>query len=192
MYFSKNGLMISGLSLLVACATSTTGTISVQTPNSWVIQFEGENTQCRDFDKTYINKGERQIISKKDAHNIYLSELMFSRLPGGRLPSSIEIATDNQSGQLSVTLLGDTTRNLRYEIACDSGWHVLRKSRTGQYLGDGVVEKKYDQISFFRIGDKGELIVRILVDAEFNSMYLFNSGIHADEWYRFRPVSKSQ
>jgi hypothetical protein len=184
--------MISGLSLLAACATSTTENISVQPPSSWVIQFEGEDTQCHDFDKKYINKGERQIIPKKDAHNFYLSELMFSRLQGGRLPNSIEIATDIQSGQLSVTLIGDTTRNLRYEIACDSGWHVLRKSRNGQYLGDGVVEKQYDQISFFRIGDKGELIVRVLMDAEFNSMYLFNSGVHADEWYRFRPVSKSQ
>lgn len=184
--------MISGLSLLAACATSTTENISIQPPSSWVSQFEGDDTQCRDFDKIYINLGERQIISKKNAYNIYLSELMFSRLPGGRLPNLIEISTDSQAAQLSVTLIGDTKRNLLYEIACDSGWHVLRKSRTGQYLGDGVVEKQYGQVSFFRRGNKGELIVRILVDAEFNSMYIFNSGVHAEEWYRFRPVSKSQ
>ena len=114
---------------------------------------------------------------------------MFSRLQGGQLPNSIEISTDSQSGQLSVTLIGDTTRNLRYEIACDSGWYVLGKSRSGQYLGDGVVEKNFEKVSFFRTGDDGELIVRVIIDAQFNSMYIFNSEVEAEGWYRFQPVS---
>lgn len=117
---------------------------------------------------------------------------MFSRLPGGLLPNSVNLVTNSQAGELSVILIGDKKRSLHYEIACHLGWHVLRKSRAGQYLGDGVVEKQFGQITFFRPGDAGELIVRVLVDAEFNSMYLFNSGVHAEEWYRFEQVWTSQ
>lgn len=183
------GLVISGLSLLVACATASAPNGPNEPPESWLSQFDGKNAQCRDFEQIYSNEGEREKSSDKKAYSVYLSELMFSRLPGGQLPHSLSLATDSKSGQLSVTLMGDMRRDLQYTVDCRSGWHVLNKTSTGQYLGDGVVEKQYGQVSFFRIGDRDELIVRVLVDAEFNSMYVFDSSVHADEWYRFWPVS---
>jgi hypothetical protein len=182
-------LAILALSMLAACATTSENATTAQSPLSWLGQFDGQDAHCREFARTYLNEGERAESSEKSAYSVFLSELMFVRLPEGQLPHTVTLAPEVETGRLSVTLTGDTSRHLEYEVTCQSGWFVLKKARSGQYLGDGVVEKKYDQVSYFRIGEQGELIVRVTVDAEFNSMYIFNSSVGADEWYRFRATS---
>lgn len=189
MSYSVRGLALMGLGLVVACAVTPSDSGSVQAPDSWLKQFGGQESQCQDFDKTYSNEGERQEGSEKKAHSIYLSELMFNRLPGGVLPDSVRLIVDARAGQLLVTLRGETSSEAQFEITCELGWHVLKKTRSGQYLGDGVVEKQYGQISFFRKGRDGELIVRVVVDAEFNSMYVFNSSVQEEAWFRFSTIS---
>jgi hypothetical protein len=180
-------LLVIGLGLLVGCATTPDGNSTTQRPESWLTQFDGEDTECVRFDKIYRNDGERQASSEKSEYDVFLSELMFSRLPEGRLPDSVRLDTKSEPGQLQVTLIGETTRDLQYTANCNLGWYVLKKTRSGQYLGDGVVEKHYGQVSFFRIGKGGELLVRVVVDAQFNSMYVINSNVSTDEWFRFLP-----
>ena len=179
---------ITGLTLLGSCAT-TSETISYEEqPVSWLGQFDRQDSKCRDFARTYLNEGERPASSEKSAYSVFLSELMFARLTEGQLPHTVRLVSEVGTGRLSVTLTGDTSKHLEYGVTCQSGWFVLKKASSGQYLGDGVVEKNYDQISFFRVGEQGELIVRVTVAAEFNSMYIFNSSVNVDEWYRFQPA----
>lgn len=177
-----------GLALLAACATTAGPAKHDPIPDSWLDQFKGEDSHCLDFSKTYLNEGELPESSEKSAYDVFLSDAMFSRLPDGQLPETVSLITDSETGRLSVTLMGKTSKHLQYEVICQSGWYLLEKASSGQYLGDGVVEKKSNQISYFRIGDQDELIVRVVVDGEFNSMYVFNSSIEAEEWYRFQPM----
>ena len=178
------------LFLNAACATtSQISNTTAMPPAAWLGQFSGQDAHCREFARTYLNEGERAESSEKSAYSVFLSELMFARLPEGQLPHTVTLAPEVETGRLSVTLTGDTSRHLEYDVTCQSGWFVLKKARSGQYLGDGVVEKKYDQVSYFRIGEQDELVVRVTVGAEFNSLYIFNSSVDADEWYRFQSTS---
>ena len=185
-------LLNLSLILLSACSTTIARDAPSQPPSIWTDQFTGEEQQCHVMDRSFVNEGERYAPSEEGPNNAYLSELMFSRLSEGRIPESVHFVTNVQEGRLLVTFLGTTTRKLDYKVDCQSGWYTLKRSRSGQYLGNGVVEKQYGQVSFFRIGENEELIVRILVDAEFNSMYIFNSDVKTEEWYLFRPVLKSE
>jgi len=180
--------VILGFCMITACATTSETSVHDQPPVSWIGQFGGEDSHCLDFSITYLNEGERPKSSEKNPYDVFLSDAMFSRLPDGQLPDTVSLITDSETGRLSVTLIGKTSRRLQYEVICQSGWYMLEQASSGQYLGDGVVEKKSNQISYFRIGDQDELIVRVVVDAEFNSMYIFNSSIEAEEWYRFQPI----
>jgi hypothetical protein len=185
-------IFIIGLFFLQACANSRSQILPIRPPDSWTAQFEGQDNKCRDLDHEFINEGELNAISENGPSTVYLNELMFSSLPGGLMPYSVSLVTKSNTDKLVVRLLGESTRELQYDVSCESGWHVLVKERSGQYVGDGVTEKRFFQKSYFRIGNKNELIVRVLGQAEFNSMYVFNSSIQLDEWYRFMPNASEQ
>lgn len=187
--FKLRLILLSMCALLSACASTTFKSYASEPTSSFIDQFSNEEQECRSIDSLYINEGEQHDSFTGDPKVVYLSELMFSRLKDGRLPSFVRIVTNTQESQLLVTLLGATNRKLRYTIDCQSGWHVLKKSRNGQYLGEGVIEKHYGQISFFRVDENGDLILRVSIDAEFNSMYIFNRNIKTEEWYRFKQLS---
>jgi hypothetical protein len=177
----SSSLLMAGLLLTAGCWASQ--------PNDNK-QFLVKEQGCLPIDDEYANSGEQLTPPNEHGSQPYMSELMFSRLPGGRLPESIKLTTSIETNQLSVTMVGKTERKLEYRIGCQSGWHILKRSRTGQYLGDGVVEKQYGQVSMFRTGRNGELVVKIFVDAEFNSMYIFNYSVKKQDLYRFQVLRK--
>ncbi len=187
-YLSKFGLVF-GLSFLVACAVSETHKIPVDPPIEWISQFNTDQGQCVDVDARFFNNGERYLGNGMIAQDGLFAEMVFSQyLPSGLGPEYVEFSSDVQSGQVEVTLVGESTQRMEFEIFCEFGWTVLRSSRNGEYLGAGVVEKQFERVAFFRLGNKGELIVRVLLSASFNSMYVFNSEVESEGWYRFQPV----
>jgi hypothetical protein len=188
-YLVKFGL-ICGLGLLVACATTKSQKNRVDPPAEWISQFNTEDIQCVDISERFQNSGERYLGNRMVAQDGLLAEMVFSRyLPGGLTSEFVEFDSDVQSGHVKVTLIGESKREMEFEIFCKLGWIMIKSFRSGQYLGDGVVEKNFEKVTFFRTGDDGELIVRVIVDAQFNSMYIFNSEVEAEGWYRFQPVS---
>jgi hypothetical protein len=111
---------------------------------------------------------------------------MFARLENGELPVSVKLNADSIENKLRVTLVGQTTRELEYDVSCDEGWFVLTRLRSGNYIGDGVTEEGFQQVSNFRTGAAAQLIVWTIASAQFSSILARDSAVHSENWYRFQ------
>ena len=178
-----------GLLFQTACATTDSTDEPAGSPRNWVSQFDQHSGNCRDFSATFANEGEKYAGEAVPAEEAKLAPAVFSMvLPGGVPTESVTLSTNLGSGTLTVTLLGASTRNEEQDLSCAQGWLVTSHSRSGNYAGEGVIEKQFDQTAYFRVGSAGELIVKVVGNAEFNSVYIFNSDVHVKAWYRFRPI----
>jgi len=187
--FPLNAALGVAVALLAACATTTSDQEPIGPPRGWISQFDGQNSTCADVTGKFANRGEKYAGEHEVIPDGLLGEaVLLVVLPGGVATDAVRINANVSSETMTVTLIGGVERKEDFEISCDRGWLVTKHSRRGQYLGEGVVEKQYDQVTLLRQGKAGELIARVMVDAEFNSSYIFNSDMHVGAWYRFQPV----
>ena len=179
----------SSLVFSAGCATANPEKESLEPPLVWTTQFDHTDSNCAGISGEFANRGEKFAGRNEKTQEALLAEAVFLQvLPRGVATKSVLIESAKGSGAMRVTLQGDSVRTEEHQVSCESGWLVTRHARRGQYLGEGVVEKHYDQVTFLREGKSGELIARVKIDAEFNSMYLFNSKARTDDWYRFQPA----
>lgn len=179
------------IALLASCATSRVEKNRIDPPHEWISQFENADEQCAELNGRFRNIGERYLGEGEVAEDAMLAEMVFGRyLPGGVVSDTVELISLDKNKQLLVKLIGESTIDHSFEVTCEYGWFVLENVRSGQYLGDGVKENRFERIARFRTGNDGELIAKVNTAAEFNSLYLFDSKATAEGWYRFLPVTR--
>lgn len=172
----------------VACGISPDLQNTSMQPTSWLKRLDGSGSMCEGFRYEYSNRGEMFAAEPAGDAQAFLSEIMFGRLEGGELPESVKLSADSSENMLRVTLIGNSTRELEYEVSCVEGWFVLSKARSNNYLGEGVTESQFRQVSNFRVDMDAQLIIHTLVSAQFTSVLERDSTKHSENWYRFQSL----
>ena len=181
----------SALLLVSACSAAPLSETHPLIPQHWVSQIDLSKKQCTPIHSDFRNVGERFDESEGVILDARLGEYVFSRyLEGGQIAQTVELESDTSTGLLKAQLVGDSSRIVRFQVSCDAGWHVVSFTRAGNYLGEGVVEEQFEQISTFRLDRQARLVARVRMEGEFKSMYLFKSAGQSEGWYRFAPVKQ--
>ena len=182
-------LMIVTAITLCGCLGAPHHVPPTDTPDAWLSQFDPAVDRCADIDSTFHNRGERYLGMGRVANDGLLAEMVLSQyLPGGRTSESLEITANEQNGSVEAVLVGPSTTKVSFPIYCESGWYVLKSTRGRTYLGEGIEQDSYEKLTFFRIGQGGELIAKVMEQGTYTSHYLFTSGASSEWWYRFSPL----
>lgn len=190
-YFAVKPGICWALLLFSACSAAPPSETHALIPQHWVAQIDISKKQCTPIRSEFGNVGERFDESKGVIFDGRLGEYVFSRyLEGGQIAQTVELESDTSTGLLTAHLVGDSSRIVRFQVSCDAGWHVVSFTRSGNYLGEGVVEKQFEQISSFRLDRQARLVARVKMKGEFKSMYLFKSAGQSEGWYRFEPLKQ--
>ncbi len=172
------------LVLLSACATSGTSTGGAE---------DGANAEggekCKPFAGVFQNHGQR--YNKREGLNTdgWLAEQVLTRrLPGGVVAQRVAMVSDPGVNLLDAELRASINQKIAIEISCSDGWHTFVFERTGNYVGDGVVEKRFRHAASYRLDEDGNLVAKVQVDAEYEVGFSENKMESSENWFQFAPV----
>lgn len=159
-------------------------------PSSWAMDMDLSSAHCEDIDGAFLNLGQRIHENGLMTEDGLLAEHVFARRLSRRdIAQSVDIQSSADAGWAQATLVGKSTLKVGFAVSCQAGWHVLVETRSGQYLGEGVEQEKFRQLSYFRLDRRRRLVARV----QTNATYRRDSGEVTQEgsenWYRFEATS---
>ena len=166
--------------MLTGCAlTSGTG----------VSPEEDSGGACAAIDGVFANAGDRRSGDGRSFQEGLLAEHVISGyLPGAHVIDSVRIRIEPDTGILYVDFIGRVRRSLKIGVWCDAGWLWYSETRSGTWSAEGVQEKQYEKKVFLRQDERGDLVARVLIEAEFQSGPATTSQTSTDNFYRFRRL----
>lgn len=170
--------------LLSACATS--GLTSNDAAND---QGTETGETCKPFAGVFENHGQR--YNKREGLNTdgWLAEQVLTRrLPGGVVAQRVAMVSDTGVNLLDAELRGSINQKIAIEISCSDGWHTFVFERTGNYVGDGVVEKRFRHAASYRLDEDGNLVAKVQVDVEYEEDYSKRTMESSENWFQFSPA----
>lgn len=172
--------------MLNACATSPPPKPMPFIPPDWAAQLDLDNTRCAPVAGQFDNTGEHYLATGAPADDGLLAEDVLARqLPTGRPAEIVILRSDTERNLLDAQIVGQVSRKIAIEVSCDGGWHTFSFERSGTYVGGGVKEKQFRQVSYFREDGRGRLVARVVKNAEFMSDIGSGSSVSSENWYRF-------
>lgn len=151
---------------------------------------EASEVECVPISGEFRNVGMREGEDSNGSSKALLAEHVFNRyLPEEKSVHYVKLSSDTDLGWMTVVIVGETRREVRFPVSCMSGWHVTMQTRADQYLGEGVTEKNYRQDSFFRQDESGDLVAWVSMRADFRTALVFPSHSNSEGWYRFEPLN---
>ena len=158
-------------------------------PNDWGSDIDLEQTKCKPIAGVFENLGIRQNDNGFRTDDGLLSRNVLARsLSSSEIAESLVIYSDTESNFLRAELRGQFTITIEIEVSCRSGWHVFTFERSGAYLGDGVVEKRFFHSAWFRQDRDDNLVARVLRNAEYEIQFRETTSESSEEWYFFQPL----
>lgn len=144
---------------------------------------------CKPFAGVFQNHGQR--YNKREGLNTdgWLAEQVLTRrLPGGVVAQRVAMVSDPGVNLLDAELRASINQKIAIEISCSDGWHTFVFERTGNYVGDGVVEKRFRHAASYRLDEDSNLVAKVQVDAEYEVGFSENKMESSENWFQFAPV----
>ena len=176
--------------ILSACASTPPPVPIPSMPYEWGLRIDINQAKCKPVSGVFENLGVRHAENGVETLDGLLSKNVLSRnLPTRQNAESVAIYSDTESNVLTAQLRGQVVRKIAIEVSCDSGWHVFTYERTGNYMGDGVEEKRFRHRTWLRQDRDGNLVARVLEDAVYEARFSELTTKRSENWYRFEPTN---
>lgn len=175
--------------VLLGCATvpAPEPLIIPTLPNDWGYNIDLAEARCVPIAGEFTNLGIRQNDNGFRSQDGLLSRHVLTRsLPDRMVADSVAIYSDPEALTLIAELRGQVSRKIETEVSCRSGWHVFTYERSGNYVGDGVVEKQFMHSAWIRQDRDGNLVARVLRNAVYEIRFSEQRSESAEEWYFFQ------
>ena len=181
------------LLLVIGCASTTPSSpkplLLPSMPNDWGYNIDLAETRCEPIVGVYANLGIRQNDNGVRTQDGLWSRVVLMRsLPERMIAESLALYSDTDVNILTAELRGQVSRKIETEVSCHSGWHVIKFERSGNYLGDGVVEKQFLHRAWIRPDRDGNLIARVQRDAVYEVRFTEQNSESSEAWYFFQPL----
>ena len=158
-------------------------------PNDWAVNIDITEVECRPINREFLNLGIRQSENGFRTQDGLLTRDVLTRSLSSRIiADSVAMVSVTQASVLNAELRGEFNMTIAIEISCRSGWHMFDFRRSGQFLGDGVVEKQYWHRTWFRQDGDGNLIARVVKNAEYEIRFTEINTQSTEEWFFFQPL----
>lgn len=171
-----------------ACAAPPPPPPQLAGPAEWLARIDLAETNCEAIAASFRNEGERRHENGRITADGRLSEDVFLRhLPGRQPTQTVWISSNLDSAWVAARLVGQVRRDIGFAASCSGGWHLFTETRSGEYVGDGLEEEHFQQLSWFRLDRDGRLVARVQTDARYRGDYQEVSAESTEFWFRFEP-----